>query len=54
MKWKMEKFRIELQRYIEDSSQLIKNIYREEAISLHTNLPEITRLMPMSHEMKIS
>ena len=47
----MEEFRTNLKRRIEDSSQTVKRVYREQLISLYTTSPQITS---MFHEIKNS
>ena len=51
---KVEEFRTNLKRCIEDSPQLVKRIYREQLISLYTTSPQITPFTPMFHEIKNS
>ncbi|CAF1106231.1 unnamed protein product [Rotaria sordida] len=51
---KVEEFRMNLKRRIEDSLRPIKKIYREEIIALHTTSPHVTPFTPMFHEMKTS
>ena len=52
MKWKVEEFRMNLKRHIEDSSQPVnRRIYSEQLISLYTRSPQMT---PMFHEIKNS
>ena len=51
MKCKVEDFKTNLKRRIEDSPQPVKRIYREQLISLYTTSPKIT---PMLHEIKNS
>ncbi|CAF4579652.1 unnamed protein product [Rotaria sp. Silwood1] len=54
IKCKVEEFRMNLKRRIEDSPQPVKKIYREQIISLYTASPQITPFTPMFHEMKTS
>ncbi|CAF1223506.1 unnamed protein product [Rotaria sordida] len=54
MKYKVEEFKMNLKRRIEDSPQPVKKIYREELISLYATAPQITPFTPMFHEMKTS
>ena len=51
VKSKVEEFKMNLKRQIEDSSQAVKKIYRENIVSLYTTSSEITA---MFHEMKTS
>src|SRR5437762_3319996 len=51
MKCKVEEFKMNLKRRIEDSPQPVKKIYREEIITLYTASPQITSFTPMFHEM---
>jgi hypothetical protein len=51
---KIEEFKMNLKRRIEDSPQPVKKIYREQIIALHTTSPQITPFTPMFHEMKTS
>jgi len=54
MKCKVEEFKMNLKRRIEDSPQPVKRIDREEIISLYTTSPSITPFTPMFHQMKTS
>ncbi|CAF4221176.1 unnamed protein product [Rotaria sp. Silwood2] len=54
MKCKVEEFKMNLKRRIEDSPQPVKKIYREELISLYATAPQITPFTPMFHEIKTS
>ena len=54
MKCKVEEFKTNLKRRIEDSPQPVKRIYREQLISLYTTSPQITPFTPMFHEIKNS
>ena len=49
MKCKVEEFRTNLKRRIENSPQPVKRIYREQLISLYITSPQITS---MFHEIK--
>ncbi|CAF0960454.1 unnamed protein product [Didymodactylos carnosus] len=53
-KCKVEEFKMNLKRRIEESPQPVKRIYREEIISLQTTAPQLTSFTPMFHEMKNS
>ncbi|CAF5078978.1 unnamed protein product [Rotaria sp. Silwood1] len=54
IKCKVEEFRMNLKRRIEDSPQPFKKICREQIISLYTASPQITPFTPMFYEMKAS
>ena len=54
MKCKVEEFKTNLKRRIEDSPQPVKRIYREQLISLYTTSPQITPYTLMCHEIKNS
>ena len=54
MKCKVEEFRTNLKQPIEDSSQPVKRIYREQLISLYTTSPQSTPFTPMFYEIKDS
>ena len=54
MKCKVEAFKMNLKRRIENSPQPVKRIYREQLISLYTTSPQITPFTPMFHEIKNS
>ena len=51
VKCKVEEFKTNLKRRIEDSPQPVKRIYREQLISLSATSSQIT---PMFHEIKSS
>ena len=53
-KCKVEEFKMNLKRQIEDSPQAVKKVYRKSIISLYTTSPETTPFTPMFHEMKTS
>ena len=52
MKCKMEEFRTNLKRRIQDSPQPVKRIYRKQLIPLYTTSPQITLFTSMFHEIK--
>ena len=52
MKCKIEEFRTNLKRRVEDSPEPMKRIYREQLISLYTTSPQITPFTSMFHEIK--
>jgi hypothetical protein len=54
IKCKVEEFKMNLKRHIEDSPQPVKKIYRQQIVSLYTTSPQITPFTPMFHEMKTS
>ena len=55
MKGKVEEFKTNLKRRIEDAPQPVKRIYREQQrISLYTTSPQITPFTLICHEIKNS
>ena len=54
MQCKVEEFKMNLKRRIEDSPQPVNRIYIEEIISLYTTSSTVTSFTPMFHELKNS